>query len=128
MAKLKAEEKARAKKESLAAPEQGVSDNDEDEENEGPEKALVHESLKEGGSKGPKVRPPKTKYVPEGETKEQRDARTVFIGNLPVEAAKSKVRILLDAYWVATNLTVLCLVGPQRSYSTYHSQCARLQN
>ena len=30
-------------------------------------------------------------FAPEDETQQQRDARTVFVGNLPVEAAKSKV-------------------------------------
>ena len=36
----------------------------------------------------------KMKYVPEGETKEQRDARTIFIGNLPVKVVHSKVSLL----------------------------------
>lgn len=36
----------------------------------------------------------KVKYVPEDETREMRDARTIFIGNLPVGAVKSKVSIV----------------------------------
>ena len=38
----------------------------------------------------------KARYVPPGETKEQRDQRTVFVGNVPVEAVKSKVCVLLS--------------------------------
>ena len=49
-----------------------------------------HESVKKSKKKGIK----KTKYTPEGETKEQGDARTIFIGNLPVAVVKSKVRKL----------------------------------
>ena len=33
-------------------------------------------------------------HVPPDETKEQRDARTIFLGNVPMEVAKSKVRPL----------------------------------
>ena len=51
-----------------------------------------HESLTaktlEEKDGGPKT---KTKYVPPEETKEQRDERTIFVGNLPPEMAKSKV-------------------------------------
>ena len=47
-----------------------------------------HESLaKKKGKKASK----KLKFVPQDETKEQRDARTVFIGNLPAEIVTSRV-------------------------------------
>ena len=36
----------------------------------------------------------KTKVVPEDETPAQRDARTLFVGGLPVEVAEKKVRAL----------------------------------
>ncbi|KAL5476562.1 NOP12_2 [Sanghuangporus weigelae] len=45
-----------------------------------------HESMKKSKKKGIK----KVKYAPEGETKEERDARTLFIGDLPVAVVKSK--------------------------------------
>lgn len=49
---------------------------------------LTHESLK----KNKKVKSkPLPKYVPAGETQEDRDRRTVFVGNVPIEAVKSKV-------------------------------------
>ncbi|KZV67201.1 hypothetical protein PENSPDRAFT_736696 [Peniophora sp. CONT] len=51
----------------------------------------VHESLlnkKEKRDRGRKK--DKVRYVPPGETREQRDSRTVFVGNVPVEVVKSK--------------------------------------
>ncbi|KAG8839729.1 hypothetical protein FRC18_008449 [Serendipita sp. 400] len=48
---------------------------------------LVHEALT-GSSRHNNRR--KVHYVPEGETKERRDQRTIFIGNLPVEIVNSK--------------------------------------
>ena len=54
---------------------------------------LVHETLaKDGKSKSKKDRArKKTKWVPEGETQETKDKRTIFVGNLDVEVAKNKV-------------------------------------
>lgn len=64
---------------------------------------MVHESLlgknKKGqaaapvpeGKKSKKIKSSLEKYTPEGETSGDRDRRTVFVGNLPVEAAKDKV-------------------------------------
>lgn len=64
--------------------------------------ALVHESVgKAGAVAGAPGKLSKTQakkaaklptWAPEGETQEQRDARTVFIGNLSVDVAKDKVR------------------------------------
>lgn len=54
----------------------------------------VHESLlpkKEKRDRGRKK--DKVRYVPPGETREQRDSRTIFVGNVPVEVVKSKVRL-----------------------------------
>jgi len=53
---------------------------------------LVHETLAKGGkSKSKKDRArKKTKWVPEGETQETKDKRTIFVGNLDVEVAKNK--------------------------------------
>lgn len=63
-------------------------DSDNDEVEFDPSK-LVHESISKGASKHAGSR--KEKYVPPSETSEQRDARTIFIGNIPVEAMKSRV-------------------------------------
>ena len=70
-------------------PASSVADSDVDDE--GDPSQLVHESLVPGGKH--KHGGHKTKYVPEGETSEQRDARTVFVGNVPLEVMKSKVRL-----------------------------------
>ncbi|KAF8967173.1 hypothetical protein BDZ97DRAFT_1656759, partial [Flammula alnicola] len=48
---------------------------------------LIHESL---SKKNKKVRASKTKHVPQEETPELRDQRTVFVGNLPIELASKK--------------------------------------
>lgn len=66
-------------------------------EEEGGEERLVHESLKKDGTttagdakkSGKKEKPKKTKYTPPDETSEQRDSRTIFVGNLDVEVIKS---------------------------------------
>lgn len=69
---------------------------------DGPED-LVHETVVAAAKAAADKKPVKEKknkktpiYVPEGETQEQRDSRTLFIGNLSVEVAKDKVRRLLS--------------------------------
>lgn len=58
-------------------------------ESEDGHQGLVHETVsKSGAVKIPKER--RLAYVPDGETKEQREERTVFVGNLPPEVVKSK--------------------------------------
>lgn len=71
----------------------GPDSDDEDAGGEASTSALpVHESLLPG-AKAVKAKKVKSKpYVPEGETREERDGRTIFVGNLGVEVAKSKVR------------------------------------
>ena len=69
-----------------------TSENDLDGTEEEPDSArLVHESLSTSNEKGKATDGAKTKYAPPGETSEQRNARTVFIGNLPLEVAQTKV-------------------------------------
>ena len=51
----------------------------------------VHETITKNGKKSSVATRSRSAYVPSGETKEQREARTVFIGNIPMEVAKSKV-------------------------------------
>ena len=50
-----------------------------------------HETLTTLKSKRKRNTSTKVKYTPEGETLETRDARTIFLGNLPVVVVKSKV-------------------------------------
>ncbi|TDL22968.1 hypothetical protein BD410DRAFT_769344 [Rickenella mellea] len=59
------------------------------DEGDGSTELPVHESVgkqaRKTNTKGSKL-----KYVPEDETREQRDARTVFVGNIPTEVVKSR--------------------------------------
>ncbi|KAF8161776.1 hypothetical protein K438DRAFT_1921624 [Mycena galopus ATCC 62051] len=69
----------------------GSGDNDDDDSGDAESDAdappPVHESL----TKRVRTKPAKkTKTVPENETPEQRNARTLFIGELPVEVAQKK--------------------------------------
>lgn len=68
-------------------------DSDEtDSDEEGDPSKLIHESLlKDKGSKG--ASKGKAKFIPSDETLELRRARTIFVGNVPVEVVKGKVRI-----------------------------------
>jgi RNA recognition motif-containing protein len=61
----------------------------EDGESDRGTTTIVHESLKESSSKDKASA--KLKYAPADETPEQRDARTIFVGNLPIEVAQKKV-------------------------------------
>ncbi|KAI0771411.1 hypothetical protein BC629DRAFT_1442025 [Irpex lacteus] len=63
------------------------SNDDSESDEEGDPSKLIHESLlKDNKSKGGA----KKKYVPAEETPEQRDARTIFIGNVPTEVVTSR--------------------------------------
>ncbi|KAI5986165.1 hypothetical protein EDD15DRAFT_2532529 [Pisolithus albus] len=55
----------------------------------GEDNDLVHETLRESDSSRQKGDGRK-KYAPANETSEQRDARTIFIGNVPPEAAQER--------------------------------------
>ena len=68
---------------------------------------LVHESVAKDGRAAASGKLSKTQakkagklpvWVPEGETQEQRDSRTLFVGNLSAELAKDKVRFLLGEH------------------------------
>ncbi|KIP03853.1 hypothetical protein PHLGIDRAFT_37234 [Phlebiopsis gigantea 11061_1 CR5-6] len=63
-------------------------DSDDSDADEGDLSKLVHESVASGGKA--KSASAKVKFVPSEETTEQRDARTVFVGNVPVEVVKSR--------------------------------------
>ena len=72
---------------------QDLAQEDSDEsDDEGDPSKMVHESLLKGGAAKDTSRAGKVKHVPTEETTEQRDARTLFIGNVAVEVTKSKVR------------------------------------
>ena len=87
--------------------ENAENDGSEGDESEGNGEIPVHESLHADGPS--KHVPSKKRYVPEGETRDQRDGRTIFIGNLPVEAAKGKV----NSFWWRTNCCEMsCLYCP----------------
>ena len=51
---------------------------------------LVHETMVKN-AKRDKTRSRHVHHVPPDETKEQRDSRTIFLGNVPMEVAKNKV-------------------------------------
>jgi nucleolar protein 12 len=50
-------------------------------------------SIAKPGGKSSRNR--KSKHVPEDETADQRDRRTVFVGNLSVEVVKKRVRAII---------------------------------
>lgn len=61
---------------------------------------LVHESLKKPAKK---AKGPKAKFVPQTETPELRDQRTIFVGNLPIEVASKMVCTPNSIVWHAVN-------------------------
>ncbi|KAF9483522.1 hypothetical protein BDN70DRAFT_873836 [Pholiota conissans] len=70
-----------------AAPAKSADAGGSENDDEGDSGELVHELL---WKKNRKWRTPKTKHIPKEETLEQRDQRTIFIGNLPIELASKK--------------------------------------
>lgn len=75
-------------------PEATKTSDSEDSDIDGEFPNIIHESLVAGkaGVQRGKRSGPQMKYVPPEETPEQRDARTIFIGNLAIEVAKKKVQ------------------------------------
>ncbi|THH16527.1 hypothetical protein EW146_g4122 [Bondarzewia mesenterica] len=69
--------------------EEKAQESDSSSDDEGDLSQLVHESVsKKDRARG--ARSKKLKYVPPDETAERRNARTIFIGNVPIDAAKKK--------------------------------------
>ncbi|KAG5638850.1 hypothetical protein H0H81_009401 [Sphagnurus paluster] len=60
-----------------------------DEDSEGDPDDLVHESVKKNRKKAARAGP-KAKFVPADETPDQRDQRTIFVGNLSVDVAQKR--------------------------------------
>ncbi|KAF8903172.1 hypothetical protein CPB84DRAFT_1775032 [Gymnopilus junonius] len=69
------------------APASEQRDEESNSDEEGDPSIMVHESVKESGKK---ARTAKSKYVPETETLEKKNLRTIFVGNLPLEVASKK--------------------------------------
>ncbi|KAI0372262.1 hypothetical protein BV20DRAFT_964390 [Pilatotrama ljubarskyi] len=84
------QKKGKSAKKADAEEAESSSSSDSDSDDEGDPSKLVHESLLKGGQSKGQSRNGKTKYVPEEESPEQRDARTVFVGNVAVEVTKSR--------------------------------------
>jgi nucleolar protein 12 len=76
--------------ESKSADGSGDSDSDADEPRD-----LTHISLQSTKGNKKSHSAGKIKYTPPDETPAQRDSRTIFIGNLPLEVVQKKVRIIL---------------------------------
>ena len=73
-------------------------DGSEDSDDEGDPSNLVHESLLKGEKTKGQSRHGKAKFAPSEETPEQRDARTIFVGNVAIEVTKSRVSVMLSVY------------------------------
>ena len=73
--------------------EEGQQDEDagESSDDEHTTAPLVHETITNNGTTSSVATRSRSAYIPSGETKEQRERRTVFIGNIPIEVAKSRV-------------------------------------
>ncbi|KAI0696017.1 hypothetical protein BC835DRAFT_917013 [Cytidiella melzeri] len=78
------DQEATAGPSTIPAADAEISDSDDEE---GDPSKLVHESLLQGSRSRSS---PKKKYVPAEETPEQRVARTIFVGNVPVEVVTSR--------------------------------------
>jgi nucleolar protein 12 len=70
----------------LYVGEENSDESDDDDEGN----ILVHEALQPSRRTKAKSQKPK-KYVPPGETEEDKNRRTIFVGNLSLDVAKSKV-------------------------------------
>ncbi|KAG2068446.1 hypothetical protein BDR04DRAFT_1103272 [Suillus decipiens] len=90
--KLEAQEKLKAISavESTNVESRGAEPIDNSEEESGPS-TLVHESLLSGGAKSnQRASARKVKFTPPDESEEQRNSRTIFVGNLSSEVAKKR--------------------------------------
>ncbi|KAG9118926.1 hypothetical protein FRC07_006295 [Ceratobasidium sp. 392] len=75
-------------------PELSQKDRDSDSESDPDAPPPLHESLLQNSEKPAR----RKKFVPEGETPEQKDARTIFVGNLPASAANNSARKALQKH------------------------------
>jgi len=90
-------------------------------DSEGDSSQLVHETMAKKAQRD-KTRPRHVYHVPPDETKEQRDARTIFLGNVPVEVAKSKVCPLSFLSWPLFSPIISLPRKPSRNIYYHTSQ------
>ncbi|KAH7923351.1 hypothetical protein BV22DRAFT_1036440 [Leucogyrophana mollusca] len=82
-------ERSDVSKPSVAVLKDAVTQSESD--TDGDPSSLVHQSLRKDGSvRGKRSSGHKEKYIPHGETPDQRNARTIFIGNLSAEVAQKR--------------------------------------
>lgn len=86
---------------------------------------LVHESLKSRPAKSKSHSGARTKYIPAGETQQQRDARTIFVGNLPVEVAQKRVNVsfFFTSFRCVYNMPSDCSQATPTPYSRTSPLC-----
>lgn len=102
-----------------AERENGVSgDEQSDSDSEG--SVPEHEVVTALKSKK-KRKSAKTRIAPEDETQETRDARTVFLGNLPVSIVKSKVcfNLFLKFYALSNVISLQLQASPKTAAETH---------
>lgn len=80
------EDAADAADETIAEADESMAVDPEDASDAESDISLTHEALKK--KQKPKKLP---NYVPAGESKEERDRRTVFVGNIDIAVTKNKV-------------------------------------
>lgn len=93
---------------------------------EGDPSQLVHETI----AKSSKARNigSKSKYSPPDETQEQREARTIFVGNLSVEVAQKKASLTSLLMYYSYSLTGLPLDPSQTTSPAYPCTCSHSQD
>lgn len=74
---------------SVSSHESGSESSDSSDEDRDDQSSLIHETLQKDKPRKPASR--KAKYAPSDETKERRDARTIFVGNLAPDVAIKRV-------------------------------------
>lgn len=77
---------------------------------------LIHETMMKNSQRDKTRSRHVQHHVPPDETKEQRDARTIFLGNVPMEVAKSKVRPLSFSLPHSSHRLSVCPQGLQEIY------------
>lgn len=76
---------------------EGEDAEEEDGDEDGSPEDFVHESLKTPDERRKRENQGSSKYVPEDETRSDRDRRTIFVGNVPIECIKEKVSVAGEA-------------------------------
>jgi nucleolar protein 12 len=85
------ERKVRPRKQTVMDPS-GIKEQANDtSDSEGDASRLTHETVAAKKDRSNKQRIKHAHHVPPDETNEQRDARTIFLGNVPTDVAKHKV-------------------------------------